>query len=106
MRRTRVKIDNSSLTIEAGVPALLDAAWSNVAVHVSGVDGWCVGCNDIGRYALAPCPVVRLAVSMVESHGVAAWEKRSNETSDTEGYGAPLAPLDVFEGVPPDRAAL
>lgn len=40
---------------------LLDETRSTLAVHMPGVDGWCVGCADLGRYAVAPCPAARQA---------------------------------------------
>jgi hypothetical protein len=53
---------------------LLDEAHSALLAHVATEHGLCVGCLDGARLALAPCPAVRRSVSLIETHGVAAWD--------------------------------
>lgn len=71
--------------------ALLSESGSMLAVHVPGMDGWCVGCADLGRFALAPCPVARQALLRVETHGVAGWDARP-AASAGEGHGGVSSP--------------
>jgi hypothetical protein len=86
--------------------ARLDSAHSMVVVHVPGADGWCVGCADLGRYALAPCPAARQALSLVETHGVAVWDARPSACVDGERGGASLTPLDAGGASPLSRVAV
>ena len=73
----------------------LDSAHSMVVVHIPGADGWCVCCADLGRYARAPCPAARQALSLVETHGVAVWDARPAASVDGDRGGASLTPLDA-----------
>lgn len=57
----------------------LGQARSILVAHVPSIDGWCVGCADLARYALAPYPTVKLALSIVGTHGVAVWDARPSE---------------------------
>ncbi|MDT5024370.1 MAG: hypothetical protein QOE61_796 [Micromonosporaceae bacterium] len=86
--------------------ARLNDAHSMAAVHVPGADGWCVGCADLGRYALAPCPAARQALSLVETHGVAVWDARPAGGAGGERGGASLTPLDGCGASPLSRAAV
>jgi hypothetical protein len=86
--------------------ALLGETRSTLAVHVPDADGWCVGCADLGRYAVAPCPAARQALSLVETHGVAVWDARPAASVGGECGGASLTPLDACGASPLSRAAV
>jgi hypothetical protein len=55
--------------------SLLDDAHAVLAIHVAGPDGICLGCAEgWSRRVPAPCSAVRLWLSIVETHGVSAWD--------------------------------
>jgi hypothetical protein len=84
----------------------LDDAYSAVVVHVAGPDGWCVGCADLGRFALAPCQVGRNALVMLETHGVAVWDARPIVSVVGECGCASLTPFEGPGASSPLRAAV
>lgn len=77
----------------------IDQARSIIVVHLPSADGWCVGCADLGRYALAPCPTMKLALSVVETHGIAVWDARPSEGKELRS----LPPRDACETHSPVR---
>ena len=69
----KAKLLDGSAGLDERLSALRDAHRVLLA-HVATVHGLCVGCLDGARLALSPCPAVRQSVSLIESHGVAAWD--------------------------------
>jgi hypothetical protein len=65
----------------------LGEAHSSLLRHVPGFDGLCLGCLDMARLALAPCPVARRALSVVETHGVNVWDVRPTDGASTSSDG-------------------
>lgn len=81
-RSARPTEDSASLYVDKR-ELRIHQAESIIMVHVPSTDGWCVGCEDLGRYALAPCPASRLALSIVETHGVAVWDARPSGCTES-----------------------
>ena len=86
--------------------ALLGAASSMLLVHIASRHGWCLGCADLGGYAVAPCPAARQALTLVETHGVAVWDARPAASVGGECGGVSLIPLDANEASLLSRAAV
>jgi hypothetical protein len=65
----------------------LAQALAVLLVHIAGPDLLCVGCADLGRFALADCPAARQALNVAETHAASPWEPRRPLAARPAGAG-------------------
>ena len=92
-------------TSPAVVPArevVLRRAHALLLAHVAGANGLCVGCADLARFATAPCPMARRALSAIETHGVAVWDSPVPPEPPVDWCGTSDVAGDASQGVDRD----